>query len=125
MSSFSDAELRYLADGPKLARIATVGPDGMPHVVPSGWSYNGELDVLVLGGHQLESTKKFRDVRATGRAAVVVDDVLPQWRPRAVAIRGRAEAIAGADGSPAVIMVHPDQVASWGLDAASSDEGGG
>ena len=37
-SAFTDAELRYLRDAPRsrLARIATVGEDGTPHVVPVG-----------------------------------------------------------------------------------------
>jgi pyridoxamine 5'-phosphate oxidase family protein len=116
VSSFDADQRRYLAEAPGLARIATVGTDGTPHVVPSGWSYDEERDALVLGGRNLERTKKFRDVRATGRAAVVIDDVLPPWQPRGVEIRGRAEAIGGP--SP-VIRVHPDRVVSWGLGDAT------
>lgn len=112
MGSFDADQRRYLAVAPGLARIATVGTDGAPHVVPSGWSYDEDLDSLVLGGHRLAQTKKFRDIRATGRAAVVIDDVLPPWRPRGLEVRGRAEAI---EGPPAVIRVHPDRVVSWGL----------
>ena len=38
-SVFSEAELAYLEGGRRLARIATVGRDGTPHVVPVGmWS---------------------------------------------------------------------------------------
>jgi hypothetical protein len=44
-------------------------------------------------GHDFAATKKFRDVARTGRAAFVVDDVLPPWRPRGVEIPGRAEAL--------------------------------
>lgn len=36
MSAFSDAELAYLTGERRLARIATVGKDGTPHVVPVG-----------------------------------------------------------------------------------------
>ena len=116
MYSFTTDQRRYLAAAPGLARIATVGPDGTPHVVPSGWSYDEELDALVLGGRNLERTKKFRDVTATGRAALVIDDVLPPWRPRGIEIRGRAEAVAGS--SP-VIRVYPDRAVSWGLEEAT------
>ena len=35
------------------------------------------------------------------------------WRPRAMEIRGRAEAVAGP--TP-VIRIHPEQIISWGLD---------
>jgi pyridoxamine 5'-phosphate oxidase family protein len=114
MSVFTDSELAYLSDGPKLARIATVGPDGMPHVVPSGWSYSRQDDVIVLRGDDLERTKKYRDVRATGRAAVVIDDVLPPWRPRGIEVRGRADTTEPPD---ATIRVHPVRVVSWGLES--------
>jgi pyridoxamine 5'-phosphate oxidase family protein len=51
MCAFSDAELAYLREGRRLGRIATVGADGTPHVVPSGWIYNEELDTIdVTGG---------------------------------------------------------------------------
>lgn len=116
MGSFDADERRYLANAAGLARIATVAADGAPHVVPSGWSYDEDLDALVLGGRRLERTKKFRDIQATGRAAVVIDDVLPPWRPRGLEVRGRAEAVAGP---PAVIRVYPDRVASWGLEDAT------
>src|SRR5687768_6395072 len=36
LSVFTEAELRYLAGGRQLGRIATVGVDGTPHVVPVG-----------------------------------------------------------------------------------------
>lgn len=39
------------------------------------------------------------------------------WRPRAVEVRGRAEAISEPE---AMIRIHPGRVISWGLD---SDEG--
>lgn len=113
MSAFSDAELAYLRSERRLARVATVGADGMPHVTPVGWSYNAELDTIDIGGRDFARTKKFRDVRRSGRAAVVVDDVLPPWRPRAVTVRGRAEAV---DGPAPLIRIHPDHVVSWGLD---------
>src|SRR5689334_24994185 len=95
MSVFREAELGYLAGGRQLGRIATVGADGTPHVVPVGWIYNAARDTIDIGGHELERSKKFRDVARSGRAAIVIDDVLSTdpWRPRAVEIRGRAEAL--------------------------------
>lgn len=36
MSAFTDSELRYLLGERRLARVATVGKDGTPHVVPVG-----------------------------------------------------------------------------------------
>jgi pyridoxamine 5'-phosphate oxidase family protein len=117
MSAFSAAELAYLRpDGERrLGRIATVGRDGTPHVVPVGWRYNAEHDAIDVGGHDLERTKKFRDAARSGRAAIVIDDVASgrAWRPRAVEVRGRAEVVSEP---VALIRIHPDRVVSWGLE---------
>lgn len=112
MSAFSDSELQYLLGERRLARVATVGKDGTPHIAPVGWRYNADLDTIDIGGHNFAATKKFRDVHRNGKAAIVVDDVRPPWRPRGVEVRGRAEAV--AEPSP-LIRIHPDRIVSWGL----------
>ncbi len=119
MSVFTDAELAYLTSERRLARIATVGEDGTPHVVPVGWTHNSEQDTIDVGGRRLEQTKKFRDVARSGRAAVVIDNLLSTdpWQPRAIEVRGRAEAIAEPQ---AIIRIHPERVLSWGLDGQRS-----
>ncbi len=43
MSVFTPEEINYL-QSQRLARIATVGPDGQPHVVPVGFRYNPDTD---------------------------------------------------------------------------------
>ena len=52
-----------------------------------------ELDTIDVGGMNLPRTKKFRDVRRNGRAAIVIDDLasVDPWQPRGIEIRGRAE----------------------------------
>jgi pyridoxamine 5'-phosphate oxidase family protein len=111
---FTAAELRYLAGGFQLGRLATVGADGTPHVVPVGWIYNAARDTIDIGGHELERSKKFRDVARTGRAAIVIDDLesVEPWRPRAVEVRGSAQAITLP--TP-LIRIHPERIVSWGL----------
>jgi pyridoxamine 5'-phosphate oxidase family protein len=120
MSRFSDAELNYLAKG-KLGRLATVDLNGLPHVVPLGWSYNAELDTIDVGGREFAHTRKFQNVRHNPNVALVVDDVLPPWQPRCVLIRGHAEALdeaSGPDGKALgpIIRITPSQVISWGMD---------
>jgi len=122
MSVFSKSELDYLADR-RLGRLATIGPDGLPHVVPLGWGYNPALDTIDVGGRDLARTRKFRNVRANPKVALVIDDELPPWRPRCVMVRGEAEALeeaTSADGERlgSIIRIHPTQVISWGLDEA-------
>ncbi|MBV8220214.1 MAG: PPOX class F420-dependent oxidoreductase [Solirubrobacterales bacterium] len=119
MSVFTDAELGYLTGGRQLGRLATVGADGTPHVVPVGWIYNAARDAIEIGGIELERSKKFRDIARTGRAAIVVDDLesTDPWRPRGIEVRGRAEAIALP--TP-LIRIHPERIVSWGLGAGRS-----
>ena len=118
-SVFWEAEIRYLAGGKQLGRLATVGADGTPHVVPVSYIYNAVRDTIDVGGHELERTKKFRDVARTGRAAIVVDDLASTdpWRPRGIEIRGRGEAIALP--TP-LIRIHPERIVTWGLERGRS-----
>jgi pyridoxamine 5'-phosphate oxidase family protein len=115
MSVFTEAELAFLQGERHLARLATVGPDGTPHVAPVGWSLDEDATVVRIGGNDLPATKKFRDVARTGRAAVVIDDVLPPFRPRGVEVRGRAVAVHEPE---ALIVIYPERIVSWGLEGA-------
>ena len=116
---FTEAELAYLTGGRQLGRIATVGADGTPHVVPVAWIYNAARDTIDVGGSELERTKKFRDVARTGRAAIVIDDLASTdpWHPRGIEVRGRGEAIALPT---ALIRIHPERIVSWGLEPGRS-----
>jgi pyridoxamine 5'-phosphate oxidase family protein len=114
MSRFTEAELEYLSADGRLGRIATVGADGTPHVVPVGLSYDADLDTIDIRGRKLEGTKKFRDAARSGRAAIVVDDLASTdpWMPRGIEVRGWAEVVRTPE---AMIRIHPERVVSWGL----------
>jgi pyridoxamine 5'-phosphate oxidase family protein len=123
MSAFSEQELAYLADR-RLGRLATIDGEGRPHVVPVGWTYNRALDTIDIGGRDFAKTKKFRNARDNPKVTLVVDDVLPPWQPRAVMVRGDAEALVDATGGDGeflgpTIRIYPVQILSWGLDATS------
>ena len=51
-----------------------------------------------------------------GRAAIVIDDVLPPWRPRGIEVRGRAEVLAsggeafGRGWAAEIIRIWPNKV---------------
>ena len=121
MSAFTSAEIEYLQSH-QLGRLATVNGEGEPHVVPTGFRYNAELDTIDIGGHNLATSKKFRDAKRTGRAAFVVDDVLPPWQPRGVELRGRAEVFeergdeVNSDFDAELIRLHPTRIVGWGID---------
>ena len=125
-SSFTEEELDYLNSEQRLARVATVGKDGTPHVVPVGmWSHNAELDAIEVTGMDFDQTKKFHDVARNGRAAIVIDDLVKLdpaergkaggWdsRPRGIEVRGDAEAL--TEPKP-MIRIHPRRIVSWGIE---------
>ena len=122
MSVFTDKELEYLA-GQRLGRIATVGADGQPHVVPTSFRYNAEHDAIDVGGLRMSQTKKLRDVQRTGRASIVVDDVLPPWQPRMIEVRGSAEVVpsggkAFGDGfEDTIVRIKPARIIAFGIDS--------
>ena len=115
MGKFTEDERKYLAEH-RLGRIATVGKDGTPHVVPVGWRYNPERESIDVGGRDFARTKKFRDARRSGRAAIVIDDLASTdpWRPRGIEVRGRAETL---DGDRPMIRIHPERIVSWGIES--------
>lgn len=67
-----ELEVRFLTSPNRsLGRVATVGPDGTPHVVPSGWTFNATLGCVDITGRDLHTTKKFRDFAGIGPTATV------------------------------------------------------
>jgi len=120
MSIFSTEEIDYMASQ-RLGRIATVGRDGQPHVVPTSFRYNAEQDAIDVGGLRMSQTKKFRDVERTGRASIVIADVQPPWKPRMIEIRGRAEALPtggkvfGDNFEDAIVRIYPERIVSFGI----------
>ncbi len=121
MSNFTAKELEYL-QGQRLGRLATVSANGEPHVVPTSFRHNAELDTIDIGGLNIAATKKYRDAAKQGRVSLVVDDVLPPWQPRGIEIRGRAEVVPtggqdfGKNFAPEIIRIYPTRIISWGLE---------
>lgn len=123
MSVFTPAEIAYL-QSQRLGRLATVGLDGQPHVVPVSFRYNPDPDTIDIGGHNIAQTKKYRDARNSKRAALVIDDVpsVNPWKARGIEIRGVAEALPSGGNtilpgfSPEMIRIKPRRIISWGID---------
>ena len=121
--TFTPAELDYLRSQP-LGRLATVDADGSPQVNPVGFRVTSSGDVLI-GGYAMAKTRKYRNVAATGRAALVIDDLASRdpWTVRGIEVRGRAEATTVDDPpipgtTTEVIRLRPDTVFTWGLEAS-------
>jgi len=116
VAAFSADEIRYLTSERLLGRLATIQPDGMPHVVPVGWSFNADRRTIDISGRNFAASRKFKNVKANPNVAFVVDDVLPPWRPRSVMVQGRAETIDASGTEQATIRIVPDKIVSWGMD---------
>lgn len=116
----NQAERAYLAIQ-RLCRMATVDPSGQPQVNPVGFFLQDDGTIL-SGGLALAETKRWRNLHANPRLALVIDDLVSvdPWTVRGVEIRGEAELLVGphdlAQGmSDELIRVHPHWVHSWGL----------
>jgi pyridoxamine 5'-phosphate oxidase family protein len=129
---FTDAEIDYITSQP-LGRLATVGADGRPHVMPVGVFYDPEAGAVVISGHNLAASRKFRDAQDRPEVALVIDDLaaVDPWTPRGIEIRGHAEThtTGGEEAgrrvgasfpfSPAWIRVRPRRILAWGIDTGS------
>lgn len=98
---FTPGELEFLRSQ-RIARLATVGTSGWPHVVPVMYAVDddGAFEFDVDG-------VKLRNLTSEPRAALVVDAMGPK---RGVAVQGQSELIA-----PARARLRPVRKFSWGL----------
>jgi pyridoxamine 5'-phosphate oxidase family protein len=121
MATFTDAEIEYLA-AQRLGRLATAGPRGRLQNNPVGFRVNAAEGTIDIGGRNMGATQKFRNVRANGQAAFVVDDLVSvdPWTVRGLEIRGHAEALTDA-GPPQpfmsneIIRIYPERIYGWGF----------
>lgn len=127
MSAFTPLEIGYL-QSQRLGRLATVGRDCQPHVVPVGFRFNAEQDTIDIGGHGFATRKKYRDVLGNPRVAFVVDDVasVQPWIVRGIEIRGEAEVLRTggkqimSSFDDEMFRIRPRRVRSWGLNGETA-----
>jgi pyridoxamine 5'-phosphate oxidase family protein len=125
MSAFAPEEIEYMGSQ-TLARLATVGPDGQPHVIPVTFRFNPDEEAIDIGGLNFAAGKKWRDAQRNTKVTLLVDDVIgPPRRARALEVRGEAELhTTGGDEinprfpnfAPEFIRLRPKRIVSWGLD---------
>jgi PPOX class probable F420-dependent enzyme len=85
------AEREFLETA-RVARLATVAPDGAPHAVPICPFF--EKGLFYLGSDR--ETAKVRHIRANPRVALIFDDYTEDWRHlRGVLVEGEAQLIDG------------------------------
>ena len=116
--SFTQEEAAYLR-AQRLARIATVAPDGQPDVVPVGFEFDGTH--VYVGGMDPVRTRKFRNVQAGNpKIAIVIDDLVSTdpWTPRYLRIYGEAELVErqGQFGAAPYMKITPTLSWSFNLE---------
>lgn len=82
-------EIKVFLAEQKVCRMATVGKDGMPHVIPMWY--------VILGGEiyieTTETTKKVKNVKSTKKTALVVDAGDSLYDYRGVMMQGTTEIV--------------------------------
>ena len=125
MSVFTQAEIEYL-NSQRLGRMATVGADGQPHIIPVTFVYNAAEDALDIGGLRFGAGKKWRDAQQNPRVTFLVDDSTGR-SARALEVRAIAE-LHDSGGetinprfpkfAPQFFRLRPHRVVSWGLEGS-------
>ena len=126
MSVFTGKELDRLR-GARLARLATVGPDGQPHLVPLTFTVNEEEDAIDVGGFGFGSSKKWRDAVANPKVTFLLDES-SGGEAYGIEMRCRAEVhrtggnkinprFPGFD--PEFLRLRPFRIVSWGVEVPS------
>ncbi len=122
---FSKQELAFLQAQP-LARIATVDNDGQPTVDVVGFQFDGAR--FYIGGHQLETTRKYKNIMAGHRkVSLIIDDLktFRPWQPRGIRIHGIAEVVQrqGHLGPGGYLEITPLVSWSWGIEEPGHEQG--
>lgn len=122
---FTEHERDYLASQ-RLARLATVAPDGQPTVDAVGFWL--EDDRFVIGGQDLPSSRKYRNIAAGNpHVALIIDDVLATepWTVRGIKVHGTAEIVErdGFFGAGKYFLITPHVSWSWGVLGPTFAEG--
>lgn len=118
--SFTQEEIAYLRSQP-LGRIATVGDDGQPDVVPVAVEFDGTFLWVGGVGESVLHTRKLRNVAAGhDQVALVVDDVVSfdPFIARSIRIYGRANGPIerhGMVGRGHFLRITPTVSWSWNL----------
>lgn len=119
--ALDQAHLDYLLTHHQ-GRLATVGPDGTPQNKPVGYRYNAELASIDIGGFNMETSAKYRNVAVNPDVSIVVDDAIGEGASgmRFMEVRGRAERVVtdmppGESVGGHLIRIHPRRIVSWNV----------
>jgi pyridoxamine 5'-phosphate oxidase family protein len=120
--TLTDTERAYI-QSQTLGRLATVDAGGAPQNNPVGVFLDDETGDIIIGGGAMGASRKFRNVKANGQVALVMDDLVSRdpWTVRGLEIRGTAVALSDVNPpvpfmSREIIRITPNWIVTWGID---------
>ena len=77
----TEEEAQRLVETARVARLATVGADGQPHLVPVTFAVDGDLIYTTVDHKPKKSAnlRRLRNVRENPRVALLVDHYTEDW----------------------------------------------
>lgn len=115
-SWFTARERAYL-DASKLGRMATLGRDGSPQVKPVSIHLPPDRDIVIVMGHDLDRSAKWRNLDRDPRVAIVIDHLGDGTYSSVNGIEIRGTATLANTTHPA-IAIHPYRILAWNLPRA-------
>lgn len=81
VAAMEASDLRRVVESARVARLATVGPEGSPHLVPVCFVLLGEVVYSAMDDKPKRDTRPRRlaNLEATGRASLLVDEYREDW----------------------------------------------
>ena len=92
----TDEELRELLDNAHTVQVASIGPDGRPHLVPM-WFVVDDEGCVVFSTYR--TSQKVRNIERDPRVTLLIEDGVVYDKLRGVMIEGEAELIHDADAT--------------------------
>jgi PPOX class probable F420-dependent enzyme len=103
----ADPLVRELLGKRLVAVLATIGPEGVPHVTPLWFADGGEAILMATGS----GSRKLENLRRDPRASLVLHDSKAGCDVCGVSIEGRVELVEGDVAAPLIESVHERYVA--------------
>ena len=99
LSGMDERDMRRLVRQARVGRLATVGADGRPHLVPICFVLLGDTVYSAVDHKPKRATwlRRLVNVEATGQASVLVDDYSEDWSTlRWIRLDGRGRVVSDA-----------------------------
>lgn len=90
-TEFERAELEKFLSKRLIAKIATIGLNGFPHVVPIWFLHDHGKILMATGGHSV----KVRNIRGNPKVSLLVDAAKQGYENHGVIFRGTAKIVEG------------------------------